>query len=915
MHPSRRRATEPLRTNVAEVSSVLVGRQRDLEGIAARFDVDAARLVTIVAPGGMGKTRLAARFAATRATEYSRHGGGGAWWFDLTHAHNPAAVCSTLAATLGVSLDARLPESDLIETLARSIARRKHSLFVLDNFEQLVPVARDLLQTWLRLAPLARFIVTSRVVLGLPEEFLWSLGPLDVPSESTDGKLLRDIESVDLFVRRVRALREGFAPSASELRVIADIVRGADGIPLAIELAAARAAVLSIQQIRERLDAPLELLARPDDHSKHASMRRAISSSFAQLDPAAGQCLVACAIFRTSFSLEAAERVIGPLLPQLESLHACSLLRSTRLVDGSIRFSFYETIREFAVERLSALGSMQQSLAGRHAQYFGGVANAMREPAGSTPDATAHAQMAHDADEFEAALTVALERTQSDRDDTWGRLAMRLAGVLDLARAPRGMPRQRIERLDAVVAAAERVGAAETVEMAEVLLARGSAHRDVCDFDAAKRDHANAVTIAQRIESPLLEALAHTRAGELIELSGATSEARTHFIAALARLRVAVDSPATRLREADTRARLGHALRREGSLDDAEREIEIAVDLFRRAVDEEGLCQVLYEAAIVGLFRKRYDAAKQRIDEGLLLANRLGARQLEAALNSALGTMLLEMGDLDEALAHHARAVSMFRDLGNRFREGSALYYLAGAHLVRGERDAGERTLRSAIAIVRAAGFARYEALTESCLATVLADRSEREHSHAAMQRAEAAAAACRSEPTLMATIEIHKIHIDVALAPQHDALVRARAIAECWPCDDPRFALQLLETRERPSGESRQLLTLARDGQRFRLSEPKLSVDLSRRAPLRRILVALAHHHTEAPGEELSVDDIVAMGWPGERIARTAAVNRAYVALATLRRLGLRDVIVRSESGYQLTPKIRVEWDAADSS
>jgi predicted ATPase len=691
--------------------------------------------------------------------------------------------------------------------------------------------------------------------------------------------------------------------------VAAEIARSLDGIPLAIELAAARAAVLSPAQIRARLTAPLDVLAQRDDGGRHASMRRAIGDSYAQLRDADKACLARCAFFRGGFTLDAAERVIGPALAEIEALAGRSLLRASDEPDGGVRFSMYETIREFALERLSP--DEQAEIARAHCRTYAEIGEARatlfaarRRERAALERELDNLMLAHATAEAWAAREPAGDAPA---------LLLSLSLALDAVLAAHGLPLERRRALDAALAtraggvAATGRGAGVSLRV-RALVARGRAWHELGGFDRAREDLGAACDVARAIDDAALEALASLRLGEVVELSGSTADARRLFAHALLLLAGTPPSPERDLREAEALLRVGHAHRREGDLDEAERETARAVSLHRELGDDEGLAGALYEAATIALFRRQYELSEARFQEGLELARRVDARTVEAALTTAAGTLALERGDLDAALDRHTRGVALFREIGNRYREGSALYYLAQTYGLRAAPDEATQLLRRALPIVQGAGVPRYVALIEGYRAALAADAGDAAGAREALAAARAALDACPGEPTLAAALDVHALHVAyVAASPDARAALLERARAIPGDCDDPRFALRLLELRAAPLLADERVLAVTADAGRFRAPGCASWVDLETRAPLRRILAALAKERGERPGDGLAVEQLVAAGWPGERIGYAAATNRVHVALATLRKLGLRDVLVRGEGGYLLSPAVRL--------
>jgi len=299
-----------------------------------------------------------------------------------------------------------------------------------------------------------------------------------------------------------------------------------------------------------------------------------------------------------------------------------------------------------------------------------------------------------------------------------------------------------------------------------------------------------------------------------------------------------------------------------------------------------------------------------QLDEGLSVARRAGIPILEGACLTARGCLLQDLGRLDEALAHHAEAASIFRARDSSLREASALHYLATTHLERGEPSDAVMVLEQARARLEPAGPPRYDVLTSSALAVALAALGRREESRLELARAERALVAVPDEPALATVVALHRATVDVSagVAGESITLAAARELVRVSPTDDARFALRQLERRVGPATAApAEVLRVWGKGEAF--AAPGGSrVVLPSRSPLRRILDHLVAQREQAPGEPVGIDEIIRVGWPAEKASADAALNRAYVALATLRKRGLRTALVNAGGGYAISRAVKVE-------
>nr|MDP9492003.1 NB-ARC domain-containing protein [Actinomycetota bacterium] len=332
----------PLKTlyqsNLPIQPTALVGRESELAEVLDLLGE--SRLVTLTGAGGSGKTRLALQAAAELTDEFK----DGVWWVPLAALRDPSLVEPTIAQAIGA-------KEGLVEHL-----RSKRTLLLLDNFEQLLDAAHQI-GALLAEAPDLRVLATSRERLGLAAEQEYAV-PTMVP-----------MEAVELFTARARQLKPGFQPDEATNEICLRL----DGLPLAVELAAARIKVLRPAQILERLTHSLDLLTTGarDAPQRHRTLRATIEWSHDLLDDAERQLFARLAVFAGSFSLEAAEAVCDAELDVLAGLVDKSLLRQT---DGG-RFFLLETIGEYAAEQLDREG-LTSSLRDRHGSYFRELAKA-----------------------------------------------------------------------------------------------------------------------------------------------------------------------------------------------------------------------------------------------------------------------------------------------------------------------------------------------------------------------------------------------------------------------------------------------------------------------------------------------------------------------------------------------------------
>ena len=466
----------PRSTNLPPEATSFVGRESDLARLAEMLGAG-VRLVTVLGPAGAGKTRLARRFAAQSLGVYA--GAGGVWFCDLCEARSRQA----LVAAVGTSLEVATAAGDPGQQIGHALAGRGPVLVVLDNFEQLVPWAAETVGAWVRRAPDLRLLVTSRERLQIESEACFDLEPLSLELSST------------LFEQRARAVRADFTVSRANATDVAELVRRLDGLPLAIELAAARVNVLPPSRLRDRLAARFDLLRsqRQDLPPRQLTLRGAIDWSWELLSEDERETLAQCSVFRGGFSLEAAEAVLAPasgaiVVDLVEALVGKSLVRryEPEALPGELRFGLYETIRDYAAERLEARGA-KDAIEARHSTYYVAEGEQLAEGLSGPDVVRCLARLRLETDNL-----LAVQRRSGERDpETSVRAALALDGLL----GTRGPIDTQMSVLDAAEIASRRT---DDTLVARVLLARSQVRFARGDTAAATRDLDEATGAATR---------------------------------------------------------------------------------------------------------------------------------------------------------------------------------------------------------------------------------------------------------------------------------------------------------------------------------------------------------------------------------------------------------------------------------
>jgi predicted ATPase len=836
--------------------SPLVGRRDALARLRARLD-GGVRLVTLVGPGGIGKTRLARELLAERPAGV---------FCDLA----PATTAAEVAAAVARALDVQGGDGDLVARVAAALRGREAPLVVLDNCEQVIASAAETVGAWLSAAPSARFVATSRQPLGLPAEAVEPVEPLQAE------------EAARLF----RARAPVPVPDAALPRVEA-VVGHLEGLPLAIELAAARLSVLSLEALDERLRDRFRVLRDPTApaDARHGTLWRAIDWSWQLLNEAEQRGLACCAVFAGEFDLEAAEAVLPEEPPAMDVIQSLVHKSLVRLIPGKApRFGLFDSVRAYAAERLEA---SRRDVEARHAAWY--LARGETWASGAYgPGGPA----CLDALEGAREELRAVGRRAPDAET-----ALRAALALSPLLSTRDSPVAHAEALGAAIARGE----APAGLLARAHMEHGRALRHMGRVPEGEAAMRRAVALAQAAGDARAEAAATAQLANLLIMASRPDDAHAEAERARALASEAGEGRA----ECLAMAALALLALNAGRLDEAQRWCEAELERLRDVGDARLIGITLMFLADVHQDRGELDQARAVLERAQAVCVAAGLRALEATARATLGNVHHLQGRLDEARAAYGAMRAVVAAHGEPRLECFQRLYTGILDAEQGALDDAERALGEAARLNAITGEARYGGLIDAALAAVLALRGRRSEAEAAL--ADAATALERAADAALARVlEVPRGLLDLAVGANAEARARLAIVTDV-PSFDVRLLGRLLSAGlERAEADAR-AWRVARDGRRF-VPPGADPVSLEHRAPLVLLLAALIERRATQPGVGMRVPELALAGWPGERLLPEAAANRVHVALSTLRRLGLAPLIRRDGGAYRLDPSVPLQ-------
>jgi predicted ATPase/class 3 adenylate cyclase len=661
------RSLETLPNNLPHQLSTFVGRSAEI--VDAEEQLRSTALLTLTGPGGVGKTRLALELGAHVVDEYP----GGVWFVEFSSLDDPLLVPDTVATTLRLKPAGGGPLAALVSHLAD-----QRALVIFDNCEHLLDAVVDVADTVLRQCPDVRIVTTSREALGMAGERLMPVPSMSLPEAIGGGKgqtleQLSACDAVRLFVERARSVDPAFRLTESNADAVAQICRRLDGIPLAVELAAARVRSLPPAQIASRLDHRFRLLTGGSRTAlpRHRTLRAAMDWSFDLLPEDERILLPRLSAFAGSFSLDAAEAVAsgGPVdAEEMIDLLAHLIDRSLLMPEPTsheARYRMLETIRDYAQERLVESNEASDIYA-RHRDWYAALVEQSRQGFFSGAEqASWLTKLSDDHDNLRAAL----QWSHEDPDGASAELNM--ASGLWRFWEIRGHLAEGSTWLERALA---RTGGEVSLRRANALTGAGvlASHRG--DNAAATAFHEASLLIHRELGDPRgLSAACNNTASIAMEL-GDVDRARALFREAIALAEAAGDPQGAGF----TMVNLADLLSRLEEAEEADALYARALDTFRSLGDQWGTAQAT--ARLAHIARRRGDPAlaESRYEEARALYGRIADGRGEARMLIGLGDLAADTGDVGRAATRYREALALRYRLGDRAGTAGTFERLAG---------------------------------------------------------------------------------------------------------------------------------------------------------------------------------------------------------------------------------------------
>ena len=696
------------------------GRETEIATLCTLLLSEPTRLVTLTGPGGTGKTRLALEVGRSLVEPLA----GAVWFVPLVDISEAGLLPGAIVEAMGLSCLGQVePLEQVVEALSRQPA-----LLVLDNMEQLVEEGAFVVQTLLERVPSLTLLVTSRQLLGLSSEREFAVPTLPTPQGSHALSTLTLYESVQLFVDRAQTVRPDFQVTNHNAPGLAELCDRLEGIPLALELAAARAQVLTPSQMLLQMAQRFDFLVsrKKDVALRHRTLKSAIDWSYALLAPDLQRFFVQLSVFRGGWTSEAAEAVCTePLaLDLLAQLRECSLVLASEEA-GSIRFRMLDSLREYGGDRLKE-GGEKEAVQARHGDYFLTLAEEVKPKLLGGPEQGKWLDvLEQEHDNLRAAADYCLQHAQGAEATEKG---LRLGKALLRFWMTRGYLREGRERLTALLALPSAQG--RTTARADALNDSGWLACLQGDYPAASALFKESLLLRRELGDRPGIAASLNLLGMVVFEQGDSDAATSLFEESLLLRRELGD----RIGSAAALVSLGNAASVRCEYAGARLLYEESLALFRQLEDKQGISSALVNLGNVAKAQSDYAAAHSLFEESLLLRRELGDKRGIAHVLASLGSASLRQGEYAVARSPYEESLALFRELGDRRGVAEGINGLGIIVQHRGDYAGASSLYEESLALRRELGDKRGIANSLICLASLRGKQGDYPPAHACLQ-------------------------------------------------------------------------------------------------------------------------------------------------------------------------------------
>ncbi|MBC8136738.1 MAG: tetratricopeptide repeat protein [Fibrella sp.] len=656
------RSLDHLPNNLPQQLTSFVGREKEMTEVRSRLGK--THLLTLVGAGGTGKTRLAQQLAADVLDEYP----DGVWLVELAPLTNAVLVAQTVAQVLGIKDQ---PGQTIEKILAENL-KSKRLLLLMDNCEHLISACAVFTATLLRSCPDVQVLATSREPLGVAGEQVYRVPSLSLPNpkqkRDATAQGLNQYESVRLFIDRALSVKPDFAVTNSNAPALAELCHRLDGIPLALELAAARAPVLSVEEINSRLGSRFRLLTGGDRSAlpRQQTLRALVDWSYDLLSEQERTLLARLSVFSGGWTLQAAEAVCG--FDPIEEFEVLDLL--TSLVDkslvlteeegGATRYRMLETLRQYATEKRDGKSGVTALLRRRHRGWFLALAEKAESQLRGPDQAEWLSRLETEHDNLRSVLDWgATDADVTDAGTDAPGACLRLAGALWRFWYVRGYM---VEGREHLARALRQAHGVRTAAAAKVLHGTATMTYAQGDYNEARSLHEESLSIRREVgdEQGIADSLYHL--GFIARDQGDYAAARSLYEESLGIHR----KLGTRYGIANSLNSLGDLSYAQGDYVTARSQYEESHVISRELGNKHGIANSLSSLGSVVEKQGDYAAARSLHEESLAIRLELGDKYGIAGSIQRLGNLSYAQGDYVAAQSRYEESLAIYRELGNK---------------------------------------------------------------------------------------------------------------------------------------------------------------------------------------------------------------------------------------------------------